>query len=276
MRDVRRGFVVQDTDYREAIPRAAEWGLDFVEIPMEGCHDRHGIRDQANSIGALAKTEGVDVLVHLPFRVDLASPYERVREATHRELEDCIEAADCVSARKAVLHPRTDALRAVYDDETLRGQLVDRILDLDSYADHAGIELCVENLPGDFFTLADHFPDLMDRGVSVTFDTGHAHVDGLDAADQAAFLREYGEAVSHVHLNDTRGDDENEHLPPGAGAVDLETALAPLRDGWTGTVSVDVRIADWEYLGASVRRLDRLLGIERGDRDRPSPDVSTF
>jgi sugar phosphate isomerase/epimerase len=201
-------------------------------------------------------------VVHLPYQVDLCSPYERIREATHRELEDCIEAADCVGARKAILHARTDAWRLAYDDDELRRELVERILDLDSYAEHAGVELCVENLAGDFFRLDQEFPRLLDRGVSMAFDTGHAYVDGFDADDQARFLREHRESVSHVHLNDTRRDDEDEHLPLGAGTVDFDALLEPLRTDWSGTLALDVRTDDWDYVEESARRLTGLLEVD--------------
>lgn len=260
---------MQDWDYREAIPAAAGWDLEFVEIPMEGRHDRTRLREQANSVAALAETEGIDLVVHLPYRADLASPYDRVREATHRELEDCVEAADCVGARKAVLPARTDAWRAAYDDDALREELVERILDLDSYAEHAGVELCVGNVPGDFFRLREEFPELVDAGVSVALDTGAAYVDGIDEDEQARFLREHSRAVSHVHLADTRRSDRAERLPLGAGRVDFGTLLDPLRDGWEGTLATTVRTDDRGYVEESVRRLADLLEVDR----EVGPDV---
>ena len=48
---------------------------------------------------------------------------------------------------------------------------------------------------------------------AMCLDTGHAFVSGLDGAAQAEFLREHGDRVAHVHLNDTRLDDEDEHIP---------------------------------------------------------------
>lgn len=262
MRDVRRGFVVQDCDYREAIPRAAQWDLDFVEILMEGRYDRHRVRAQANAIGTLAATEEVSVLVHLPLRCDLCSPYERVRSAMHREMEDCLEAADCVSARKAVLPARTDAWRPAYDDAKLRDRLMERILDLHSFADHVGVELCVQNTTGEFFTLRDHFPDLMDHEVAVSLDTGHAAVEGLNAGAQASLLSDNGERISHVHLTDPPHPGTDDQHLFGDETGDIETLVEPIREDWSGTISLADRWDDWEALGERVQWLDQVLDAE--------------
>ena len=94
----------------------------------------------------------------------------------------------------------------------------------------------------------------------MTLDTGHARVDGMDAAEIAEFLDEHGERVSHVHVNDSR-QAADEHVPTGSGNLDFETALAPLREGWTGTVSAEVFTFDFDYIELSKEKLDGYLSV---------------
>jgi sugar phosphate isomerase/epimerase len=261
--NVRRGFATvpgAEMDYGVAIPRAAEWDLDFVELTMEGRHRRQRVREEAAEIGACAEANGVSLAVHLPLRLDLGSPYERVQEATLREAEDALESATVVDATRAVVHPRTDAYRPAYDDDVLRERLFEALLDLDSYAAHCGVELCVENLTDGLFRLDREFAELFSEGVSACLDTGHAHVAGFDAADQAALLTERGDRIAHVHLNDTRRADTDEHLPFGAGDVEFERLFAAMAEtDWSGTVSLEVWTDSWEYLQTSAERLTETL-----------------
>ena len=46
---------------------------------------------------------------------------------------------------------------------------------------------------------------------------------------------------------------------PGSGTTDFATALAPLLDGWEGTLSVEVYTYDFDYLETSKRKLDGAL-----------------
>ena len=92
----------------------------------------------------------------------------------------------------------------------------------------------------------------------MTLDTGHARMNGMDSGAMAEFLDTHGDRVGHLHLNDSRLP-KDEHLPFGAGTIDFERVFEPLRDGWTGTFSLEVFTDDWGYLETSVDRLDELL-----------------
>ena len=92
-------------------------------------------------------------------------------------------------------------------------------------------------------------------------DIGHAFTSGLDAAAWANFLREHGDRVAHVHLDDTRrGDDEN--LPVGLDRLDFaELAAAMAETGWRGICTHEtLRFGDrFDYVRTSKRRFDDLL-----------------
>jgi sugar phosphate isomerase/epimerase len=254
---IRRGFVTQvGMEYEEAFGRADEFGLDFVELMLDGDHERTRLDSEA--VRESADENDIDLAVHLPFKLDIASPFEHVREGALRELLAAIEtAADC-GAEKGVVHASTSAWSPAWEHADLHEHLLDSVRELDTFADEHDFEVCVENVPGDFFP-SESFPRLFDEtGANMTFDTGHARMNGMDSDEMADFLDTHGERVSHLHLNDTRRP-ADEHLPFGAGTLDFETILAPLRQGWTGTLSIETFTLDWNYIETSVERLDALL-----------------
>lgn len=80
-----------------------------------------------------------------------------------------------------------------------------------------------------------------DDEVAVCLDTGHAHATGHDELWQADFIRQWGDQVAHVHLNDTRQPDDDEHLPVGVGMVDFEVLVDAMREAeWSGTCTHEV------------------------------------
>jgi sugar phosphate isomerase/epimerase len=254
---IRRGFVTQvGMGYEKAFGRADAFGLDFVELMMDGDHER--TRLDAAAVRDSAAESDIDLAVHLPFALDIASPFEHVREGALRELLVAIETAANCGAEKGVVHASTSAWSPAWGHADLREYLLDSVRELDEFADEHDFEICVENIPGEFFP-AERFPRLFDEtGASMTFDTGHARMNGMDSGEMADFLDANGERVSHLHLNDTRRP-ADEHLPFGAGTLDFETILEPLQQNWTGTLSIEAFTLDWGYIETSVERLDALL-----------------
>lgn len=263
----RLGFVQQTMwPWEETIEQAAEYGFDHVELLMDGDHDRTALDPIAAEIRATAADLGVDLLVHLPFRLDVGSPQEHVREGSVRELEAAIETAGAFGAKKGVVHAHSRAWPAVWDRETVQGHLLDSIRRLDDHGRECGVEVCVENLKGDWLTL-DEFPLLLDAtDASVTLDTGHARKEGHDAAAIAAFAREHADRISHVHVNETI--EQLEHIPIGAGDLDFAAVLGALFDGadgdWTGTLSIEVFTPNFDYVRASRDNLRDVLAAIDG------------
>jgi sugar phosphate isomerase/epimerase len=188
----------------------------------------------------------------------LGSPRDRVREASIDEQRACLDVAADLGAEKAVLHASSHATPPEWQPEEIFPLLLDSVRELDEIGRERDVEICVENLPGVSFTIHEIDLVLDETDASMTLDTGHARVDGMEAEDIAAFLRERRDRVSHVHANETRGP-KDEHLPFGSGTLDFETALAPLRADWDGTVSLEIYSFDAEYLRLSKRKLDELL-----------------
>lgn len=251
---LRLGYVTQTTmEYEDAIPAAAAMDLDYVELLMDGHHARHRIAGETDAIASLAGEVGVDLLVHLPFKLDIGSPLAGVREGARQELAATLETAAAFDAEKAVVHAASDAWRPAWSREDVQPRILDSIRHLDDVAADHGIELCVENIPDEWFGLAAFDRLFAETDASITFDTGHAAIEGYDAADQRAFLDEHADRVSHVHLNDTRGS-EDEHVPLGAGRLDFGSILGPLE---TATLSVEVFTYGYDYVGLSAQHVRR-------------------
>jgi sugar phosphate isomerase/epimerase len=255
----RQGFATQTgMGFEEAIPEAAARDFDFVELTMDGIHERS--RLDPVSVRDCADTHDVDLLVHLPFRVDIGSPYEHVREGSIRELEAAIDTAVEMGAEKGVLHAQSRARPYEYDRSEVRENILDAVRRLDQYAPE-GFEPVVENLKDPFIDAAD-FPHLFERtDATMCLDTGHARVTGFDEEDQADLLRAYPDRISHVHLNDTRTTGDDEHLPVGMGTTDFETIVATMREtNWTGTCTHEVFTVSYDYIEYGKAAFDRLLG----------------
>ena len=261
MTSARIGFVTQThtgaVTPLESIQWAAELGYDFIELYMDGSSERTGL-DREAITAALEETD-VSCLVHLPFvDLDLGTPRNKVREGSIRELRACLDAAADLGAEKAVLHASTHATEPEWTQRRTKPRIFASVRELEAYATARGIELCVENLPDDVFSIRTIQEILAETDASLTVDTGHARVSGFSASDTAAFLDDHRDRVSHVHINDAR-QARDEHVPVGSGTTDFETILKPLAADWNGTFSVEAYTFDKDYMRLSKEKLDACL-----------------
>ena len=256
---VRQGFTVEHgADAEASFAFAADRGFDYLELNMDWTFER--LRVDPGSVRELADRYGLDLCVHLPYRLDVASPLEHVREGSCRELEASVDAAVEMGAERGVFHGDTLVRMDKWDRDSVRELLYDSVDRVVEYARDRGFEAVVENISTPFFGAGD-FPELFDRTeASACLDTGHAHVTGCSLAEQADLVREYGDRISHVHLNDTRIDETDEHLPVGVGKLDFaELADAMVETGWSGTCTHEVYTFDDEPRAFGKRNFERLL-----------------
>jgi len=240
----------------ESIQWAAELEYDFVELYMDGRSERTGL-DREAITAALSEAQ-IDCLVHLPFvDLDLGTPRNKLREASIRELRACLDVAAGLGAQKAVLHASTHATEPEWSERTTKPRILASVRELEAYASAHGIELCVENLPEDAYSIHTIDEILAETDASLTIDTGHARVSGLSADETAEFLDSHRERVSHIHINDAR-QARDEHVPIGSGTTDFETILEPLAD-WEGTLSIEAYTFDKDYMRLSKEKLDAWL-----------------
>lgn len=264
---IRQGLVAHtNVEAVPAIEFAADRGFDFVELDMESAGARR--RVDPTDVREAAAEHDVDLVVHLPYRLDLATPHEHVREGACRQIEAAIDLAVEFGADRGVYHADTFARPEVWDDELLRERLRTSVERITQYADERNFLACVENLKEPWFDVGD-FPDLFERTDAVAcLDTGHAHVSGYDCAAQAELLREYPERFAHVHLNDTRIDENDEHLPVGLGKLDFEPIAAALEDRERPiTCTHEVFSFGTEYCAIGRDRFDEIRRRTGGTRE---------
>ncbi|MFC7225966.1 sugar phosphate isomerase/epimerase [Salinirubellus salinus] len=260
---IQQGFTVENgADEETAFAFAAERGFDFLELNMDHQFDRRRVDTEA--VRDLAATYDLDLLVHLPYRVDVGTPLEHVREGSLRELEASIDTAVELGAETGVYHATTQVRASKWPHDQVRDCLYESIDRLTEYADERGFEAVVENVKSPFFDAGD-LPDLFEEtAATACLDSGHAHVTGQYGSEQADLLREYGDRISHVHLNETRTASGDEHLPVGLGKVDFEAiAEGMVETDWSGTCTHEVFTFDNEPRAFGKERFDELLSTAK-------------
>lgn len=260
--NVRQGFLVSRTgspdEYRDAFDVAAA-EFDYVELNMEAAF--HQARVDPGTVRDAAEARGIDLVAHLPYRFDMCSPHERVRDGACRELEAAVDAAVEMGAEKGVIHAHSLAEPDRWGEEPIREGIRRTVRRLTEYGARRDFEVVAENMK-DLVDAAD-LPALLEEAHSearMCLDTGHAYVTGIDGAAQADLLCEYGERISHVHLNDTRIEEDDEHLPLGLGRVAFEPLIdAMAQTGWEGTCTHEVETFDYSRVSQGKVRFDELI-----------------
>lgn len=240
---LRQGLMIEHTvEFERAVAFAVEHQFDFVELNME--YTFHRERVEPDAVKSVIEENGLDVIVHLPYRLDPGSPHHHVRAGACRELEAAIEQAAEFGAEKAIVHATSTADTRRWEPAHLRRNLVESLERLNQCARSHGVELCAENLKEPFDV--SEFPRLFDQtNVAGCLDTGHAYVTGHGGAEQAELVAQFGERISHIHLNDTRLADDDEHLPVGMGQVEFAPLARTIREtNWTGTCTHEIYAFD--------------------------------
>jgi len=263
MSRVRQGFTVGlGMDVAESLEWAASAGFEFVELMLDGPFARERLAERG-AIGAIADAFGessLDLVCHLPFAVDIGSPFTPVRGGSVAELIASLDLVTKLGGEKAVFHPSARAWDLGWTNDDLSGFVLESVREVALAARERDIEPCVENVIDGPYSIDGFDRLLTETDAQMTFDTGHARLAGFSDADSAAFLDSHRERVSHVHLSDNRGGSD-EHLPVGLGTIDFETVLAPLIDSeWSGTMTHEVGTTDHAYVAESKRHLDAITG----------------
>ena len=140
------------------------------------------------------------------------------------EIKRALEAAEQIPFKHLVLHlgDRGDT----WDARTIENALT-AVEHLQTYARPLGVRLLLENIQNEVATPAPllevlvvgHFDD-----VGVCLDLGHAHLgEGVQPA-----LEALSDRIRTAHLHDNHGE-RDEHLWPGEGTIDFDSALKSLK-----------------------------------------------
>ena len=227
------------TALEELLPKVAELGFDWIELPLETIGDLDYGRAAA-LIGE--RGMGVSACAAMSPDRDLIHPDAAVRANGAAYLRECVDAAQALGA-PIVAGPMYSAVGRVWqmsaaererDTELLVGQL----RELAAYAYERGVTLCVEPLnrfETSFLNLTAQGSELIDRvdhpGCKLLLDTFHMNIEERSIG---AAIRAAGPRIGHFHAC------ENDRGAPGSGHVPwAEVADALHAIGYDGPVVIE-------------------------------------
>ena len=214
-------------DVYSAIKEIGDAGLEYVELWGEVPHAYPGWADKKRIRDVLSTFDMV-VTTHAPFTdLNPASPFQPVKGAVEKTLEDFVKFSDYLGAIMVTFHPGS-----VHNEGLIPQSAGSAVTTLRRMvkAGEGHLSINVENQTKSFSRY--HFPlastveslelILADvPGALCTIDTGHAHVNGQDPL---YLVERVGDRLAEVHLNDNAGASDD-HLIPGSGSAPLEGIL---------------------------------------------------
>ena len=175
---------------------------------------------------------GVDVYIHAPYVVNVATSNNRIRVPSRRILSEQLQAAAQIGAKALIVHGG----HVLSGDDPEVGfenwrKVFERI--------DCPIPIYIENTAGGGNAMArrlDRIARLWDAldGFDVGFclDTCHAHAGGEDLADVVDRVKAITGRIDLIHCNDSRdafGSGADRHANLGKGTIDPELIVAVCR-----------------------------------------------
>ncbi len=227
----------------------AAMGFDFIDLTLEPPAAAVWKVDLGELQKALVDHR-LEIVGHTAYYLPLCSPFESVRKAAVDELKNCIEAFARLGAAWMNIHP--DRNVPMHDRKWIIERNIQSLRELMPVAEEYGVGLMIENLPGEFNTLAQ-LAQLLDPlpSLGLHLDIGHANL-MVEKNTTPEIIESYGSRLRHVHLHDNKGGTADLHLPLGTGNLDLVRHLRTLKQcGDDGTITLEVFTADRHFLSYS-------------------------
>jgi len=197
----------------------------------------------AQALRSAADEAGVDLYVHAPYVLNVATTNNRIRIPSRKLLQQQVDAAAEVGAKGLIVHGghvlKNDDPETGYDNWR---KCVER-LDIK-------LPLLIENTAGGDNAMTRHLDriarvweaiaeaDGHDR-VGFCLDTCHAHASGEELAGLVERLRAVTGRIDLVHANDSRdafGSGADRHTNLGHGLIDTDCMLEIVRGAGTAVV----------------------------------------
>jgi len=240
-------------DLVQEIGLFGEMNFDFVEITIESpgatpdkiSKNLKGMQDALQSYN-------FGVLTHYPWYFSVAHPYPSIQNAIAQEFARAFDAAVLLGAKKATIH--TEFMPAGIQERTVHAaKTVETLAKLNKEATDRGLELLIENFNASSFSIRDFKLLFSEVDMGMTLDIGHASTS--DGEGMNNFVQQFKKRIKHVHLhdNDRRAD---QHLPLGAGKIDIPRAVKELKSFYDGTITLEVHSQDRDYLKISRDKLE--------------------
>jgi len=187
----------------------------------------------AAGLRAEAEQAGIELYVHAPYVLNVATTNNRIRIPSRKLLQQTVDLATEVGARGVIVHGG----HVLADDDPATGRenwvkTIERA--------HLTVPLLIENTAGGANAMArtlDAWVALWEtlaantdlRNVGVCLDTCHAHAGGIDVAGAVDAVRAVTGRIDLVHANDSKDpfdSGRDRHANFGAGQIDPDDLLA--------------------------------------------------
>lgn len=186
-------------------------------------------RDDAEAI----KAADIDVYVHSPYIMNLASPNNRVRIPSRKTLAQTVRAAETIGALGVIVHGGS-----VGDDEDVSVGYERWRKGLESF--ELTVPILVENTAGsgnsvmqDLNNFGPLWEAIGDLNVGVCLDTCHTWAAGQDMENAVSLIRGLTGGVTLVHANDSRdeaGSNRDRHANFDVGQIPDDLVPAIIRE----------------------------------------------
>lgn len=228
---VRIGAHVDQTD---PLAEAAARGADVVQFFLGDPQGWQGpvLPENADAIRAAARAGDVDVYIHAPYVINVATTNNRIRIPSRKLLARHLQAAESLGAKGVVVHGghvlKGDDPAAGFANWRKAIEQVER-----------PVPLYIENTAGGgnamarkLETIARLWDALDGLDVGFCLDTCHFHAGGEELADIVDRVKAVTGRIDLVHCNDSRDafdSGRDRHANLGAGRIDPELIVAVVR-----------------------------------------------
>ncbi len=186
-------------------------------------------RDDADELRA----SDIDIYVHSPYLMNLASPNNRVRIPSRKTLAQTVAAAHEIGALGVIVHGGS-----VGEDEDVSVGFERWRKALDSF--DVSVPILVENTAGrgnsvmqDLTNYGPLWEEIGDYNVGVCLDTCHTWAAGQDMTTAVSLIASLTDGVTLVHANDSRdeaGSNRDRHANFGKGMIPEDLVPAIIRE----------------------------------------------
>ena len=197
----------------------------------------------APALRAGAEAAGVDIVIHAPYALNVASTNNRIRIPSRKLLQQTIDEAAAVGALGVVVHGG----HVTADDDPAVGFMNWRKA-IDGLK--LPVPIFIENTAGGNHAMARQLEAIellwaaiadspnIDQ-VGFCLDTCHAHAAGLDLDGLVGKVKAITGRIDVLHCNDSRdlpGSGADRHANLGQGQIDPELLLQVIRDADAPTI----------------------------------------
>jgi deoxyribonuclease IV len=235
--------VDQEDPVAEALARDASLSQFFLGDPQGWKGPEVRYAGGAAALRAAAEEAGVDLYVHAPYVLNVATTNNRIRIPSRKLLQKQMDAAAEIGAKGLIVHGG----HVNKDDDPEKGfdnwrKCVDQ-LDIK-------VPLLIENTAGGTNAMARHLDRIgrvwdaigdaegADR-VGFCLDTCHAHAGGIDLSTVVEKVLAITGRIDLVHANDSRDafdSGADRHTSFGQGQIDPGELVGVIRDAGTPVV----------------------------------------